>query len=112
MFSFAEEVSSFDCAHYMATFDTVSLFTNIPLAETINFCVDKLFEIKTKAKNLTKESFGNLLELATLDSFFIFDGKCYKQKDGVAMGSPLGATLADVFLCHFEEQWMSDCPID
>ena len=28
------------------------------------------------------------------------------------MGSPLGPTLANMFLCHFEEQWMSDCPID
>ena len=50
--------------------------------------------------------------MATLDSFFIFDGKYYIQKDGVAMGSPLGPTLANVFLSHFEEQWMSDCPID
>ena len=30
-FSFAEEVSSFDCAHYMTSFDNDSLFTNIPL---------------------------------------------------------------------------------
>ena len=28
------------------------------------------------------------------------------------MGSPLGPTLANMFLCHFDEQWMSDCPID
>ena len=28
------------------------------------------------------------------------------------MGSPLGPTLVNVFLCHFEEQWISDCPID
>ena len=28
------------------------------------------------------------------------------------MGSPLGPTLVNVFLCHFEEQWKSDCPID
>ena len=28
------------------------------------------------------------------------------------MGSPLGPILANMFLCHFEEQWMSDCPID
>ena len=28
------------------------------------------------------------------------------------MGSALGPTLANVFLCHFEEQWISDCPID
>ena len=49
--------------------------------------------------------------MATLDSFFIFDGKYYKQNDGVAMGSPLAPILTNVFLCHFEEQWMSDCPI-
>ena len=52
------------------------------------------------------------MEFATLDYFFIFDDKYYKQKDGVAMGSPLGPTLANVFLCHFKEQSMSDCLID
>ena len=99
-----EEVSLFDCSHYMTSFDIDSLFTNIHLEETINICVDKLFENNTNVNNLTKESFRSLLELATLDSFFIFDGKYYKQKDGIAMGSPLGLTLANVFLCHFEER--------
>ena len=70
-FSFAEEVSSFDCAYYMTSFDIESPFTNIPLEETINICVDKLFENNTKVNNLTKESFRPLLELTTLDSFFI-----------------------------------------
>ena len=89
LFSFAEEVSSFDYAHYMTSFDIESLFTNIPLEETINICVDKLFENSTKVNSFTKESFLSLMELATLDSFFIFDGKCYKQKDDVAMDSPI-----------------------
>ena len=70
------------------------------------------FENNTKVNNLTKESFRSLLELATLDSFFIFDGKYYKQKDGVAVGSSLVPAVANVFLGHFEEQWMPDCPID
>ena len=106
------EVSSFDCAHYMTSFDIESLFTNIPLEETIDIYVDELFENYLKVNNLTKESFRSLLDSATLDSFFICDGKYYKQKDGVAMGSPLGPTLSNVFLCHFEEQWMSDSLID
>ena len=42
----------------------------------------------------------------------IFDGKYYKPKDDVTMGSPLGSTLVNMFLCHFEEQWISACPID
>ena len=28
------------------------------------------------------------------------------------MGSPLGPTLANVSLCHFEEQCTSDCPVN
>ena len=66
----------------------------------------------TIVNNLTKESFWSLLELTTLDSFFIFDEKYCKQKDGVAMVFQLVPTLANEFLCHFEQQWMSDCPID
>ena len=62
-------MSSFDCAHYITSFDIESLFTNIPLEGTMNICVDKLFENKTKVSDLTKESFQTLLELATLDFF-------------------------------------------
>ena len=101
-FSFAEEVSSFDCAHYVTSFDNESLFTNIPEV-TINICAEKLFKSNTKVNNLTKEYFESLLELATLDYFFIFDGKYYKQKDGVSMVSPLRPAPANVLLCHFEE---------
>ena len=62
-------MSSFDCAHYITSFDIESLFTNIPLEGIMNICVDKLFENKTKVSDLTKESFQTLLELATLDFF-------------------------------------------
>ena len=26
------------------------------------------------------------------------------------MGSPLGSTLANVFMCHFEKIWLENCP--
>ena len=35
----------------------------------------------------------------------MFDGQHYDQIDGVAMGSPLGPVLANIFMCHFEEKW-------
>ena len=31
--------------------------------------------------------------------------KLMEQVDGVAMGSPLGLTLANAFLVHFEKNW-------
>ena len=27
------------------------------------------------------------------------------------MGSPLGPTLVNVFLCHYEKEWLDNCPI-
>ena len=70
-FSFVGEVFYFYCAHYMISFDTESLFKINPLEETINICVDKLFENNTKVNNLSKKFFQSLLELATLDSFLM-----------------------------------------
>ena len=28
------------------------------------------------------------------------------------MGSPLGPTLANAFLCHYEKEWLNSCPIE
>ena len=44
------------------------------------------------------------------ESFFIFDKTFYKQLDGVGMGSPLGPTLANAFLCYHEKRWLDKCP--
>jgi len=50
----------------------------------------------------------DLHEFATKKSHFIFDGQYYDQIDGVAMGSPLGPVLANIFMCHFEESWLTN----
>ena len=34
----------------------------------------------------------------------MLDGQYYDQIDGVAMGSPLGLVLANIFMCDFEEK--------
>lgn len=121
-FSFAKELCNLDYKFetVMASFDVKSLFTNIPLHETLDIIEDKFFkdgnefvECSLKGNdpyNLTRPQFRDLLEKATLDNHFTFDSNTYKQIDGVAMGSPLGPTLANAFMCHMEEKWLSECP--
>ena len=102
-FDFAKETlqQSSDC--FMESLDITSLFTNIPLDGTINNCSNELFDKKQYVSNLDQASFEKLLVLATKESFFIFDKTFYKKLDGVAMGSPLGPTLANRFLCYHEK---------
>ena len=40
----------------------------------------------------------------------MFNDILYKQKDGLAMGSPLGPTMANVFLLFYEMKWLEQCP--
>ena len=89
---------------------TWKLFTNIPLQETIKNCVNNLFSNKFYSGKLSRKDLYELLKLATTESSFIFDNKLYKRIDGVAMGSPLGPTLANAFLCHYEKIWLNECP--
>ena len=59
---------------------------------------------------LSKSELYYLLKLATSESSFIFDNILYKQIDGIAMGLPLGPSLANAFLCHYEKLWLDSCP--
>ena len=62
-FSFCKEIKDQDSTLFMASFDIQSLFTNIPLDETINICVDRAFQNKKKVKGLLKRHFKQLLTL-------------------------------------------------
>ena len=98
----------------MASFDVSSLFTNIPLDETIAIITDTLFSetdtLRTADCSFTKIQFKKLLELAVKENHFIFSDQLYDQIDGVAMGSPLGPTLANIFMCALEQNFLTNCP--
>ena len=100
-FIFVDEILSQDSDLYMASLDVDALFTNIPLDETIDIWIKKLFEPpETSVKGISKNDFRDLLNLATKESFFTFNNKFYIQVDGVAMRSALGPILANIFLSH------------
>ena len=111
-FTFVDEILTQNSDLYMASLDVDALFTNIPLNETIDICVKKLCKtLDTLVKGIFKNDFRDLLNLSTNESFFTFNNKFYIKVDGVAMGSPLGPILANIFLSHHEENWLDKCPV-
>ena len=85
-FSFATDVRDQNPDLYMSSFDIDSLYTNIPLDETIDICVRKLFGRKCKFKGFTKDQFRELLQFAVKDTLILFHVKYNIQRDGLATG--------------------------
>ena len=73
----------------MGSLDVDSLFTNIPLDETIDICVNQLFENTDAVEGFTKSEL-NSYYLWLQRSLYSLNSLLYKQIDGVATGSPLG----------------------
>ena len=84
--------------HYLWVAEIDSLFINIPLDETIDICINELFEYTDRVEGFTKSDLKQLLCLATKEPYFKFIDLLYKQTDGVAMVSPLGTSLTNAFL--------------
>ena len=106
---FAEQLKelSFDDDDILVSYDVTSLFTNVLLDYKIDLYVEKAFKdnwfCSTYDLAISKQYLSELLKIATKDQLFQFNDNLYLQTDGVAMGSPLGPLLANVFLCHVEE---------
>ena len=112
-FSFVQELLNSDIDSrnvFTASFDVVSLFTNIPVNETIGIISNALFSDHQFFQGFNRSEFEKLLSLSVKNCHFIFNGRLYQQVDGVAMGSPLGPLFANIFRFFHEQKWLNNCP--
>ena len=79
----------------LVSYDVTSLFTNIPLQETIDIPINLIFNHNPNL-NITKKELKKLFLFATSKTHFIFNSKLYNQIDGVAMGFPIAPVLAKI----------------
>ena len=97
-FTFSSELLSVTSIPHMCSYDIVSLFTNIPINETIEISLAMLYKDTNLLNGLTRLQFKKLLIYCVKQNDFVFNGMYYDQVDGVAMGSPLGPILANIFI--------------
>ena len=71
----------------MVSFDVASLFTNVPLEETIEIILKRIYINKEITTDIPKQEMKELLILFTKNVHFTFNNETYIQVDGVAMGS-------------------------
>ena len=86
------------------TLDVASLYTNIPLEESLDIMEEEFFP-KTKC-GIPIKYFRKLLELILKCNNFKFDRKHFLQINGTVMGTRVAPTYANLFMAHFEEKYI------
>ena len=74
------------------------MFINVPLNETIRVIADTIYSKENP--NVLPCDRGTFVKFLRIPAtgMFMYKDKLFQQIDGVAMGSPLGPTLANFFL--------------
>ena len=84
------------------SFDVASLFTNVPLEETIEIILKRIYINKEITADIPKQEMKELLIFCTKNVHFTSINETYIQVDGMAMGSPLGPVLANIFMVELK----------
>ena len=85
----------------MFSLDVTSLFTSVPLHETVNYHDDTINKVQINIGLPTAE-LKRLLIMCTENIQFRLNSQIYRQKDGIAMDSLLGPLLADILLSKLQ----------
>lgn len=85
--------------------DVDSLFTNVPYQETLKI-LSNILERRRIHPGEANE-IVHLTNICMQQNYFKFNGGYYKQKEGLAMGSPLSPLMAEIFMDNFENRYFT-----
>ena len=88
--------------YHMVSFDVKSIFTNVPLEYTIELVLERIYNKGELLTNIARSEMKDMLLLCTKNVHFRYNHDIYRQRDGVAMGSPLGPALAGILMVNLK----------
>ena len=93
----------------MVSFDVTSLYTNIPIIDTLNIIKDYVHSDYQFARKtaIPQDKFPDLVNLVLTTTWYTFNSQFYQQTDGVAMGGPASSTTAEIYMQAHESTAIS-----
>ena len=84
----------------MVSLDVTSLYTNIPVIDTLNIIKDYVNNDDqfTRKTAIPQDKFLDLVHLVLTTTWYTFNSQFYQQTDGVAMGGPASSTTAEIYM--------------
>ena len=88
----------------LISFDVTSLYTNVPVHESIKECAELLYRPRAAHGSpcFSKETFIKLATVASCNVVLLTHDGYYKQVDGLAMGAPLAPFLANAWMSKYD----------
>ena len=86
-----------------ASYDVESLFTSIPVKETIDYIIQKIYVKKEIKPFCKKYIFIKLLRQLTQKCMFPNNNRLIKQVNGCPLGGPISVVFSDIYVCKMEE---------
>ena len=93
----------------LSSYDVTALFTSVSVDPALDIIKDLLGKVPTlkDRKVMSIEDIVLLLEFSLKNTYFSFQGQFYEQVEGVAMGSPVCAFVANLYMEYFEQKALS-----
>ena len=88
------------------TMDVTSLYTSIPHDGALKAC--EHFLDKRSNRTISTSTLLQLIELVLKMTTFHFNGRYFPQKQGIAMGTKMGPSVACIFMGYLEELFFAD----
>ncbi|XP_068229378.1 uncharacterized protein [Palaemon carinicauda] len=102
---FPEKLKNSTSDRVIASMEVKSLFTNVPVSETMDFIIDRIYRnTTTPTLNVPDASLRALLEICTKKAPFTTNKGHIYSENWVAMGSPLGILFANFYMGVVEER--------
>ena len=86
----------------IVSYDVESLFTNIPIKETINYICDEIYRNNAIEPMCKKSIFRKLLYKLSSQCIFSVNNQLLKQIDGCPMGGSISVVFSDIFMNKME----------
>ena len=98
----------------LATIDVKSLYLNIPHEDGIKAVLNRLYRTPelTDQMAILPNTMADLLGIVLKQNYFQFTDRMYHQVQGMAMGTKMAPSYANIFMAELEEKLLANYPID
>ncbi|XP_076069497.1 uncharacterized protein LOC143041472 [Oratosquilla oratoria] len=90
----------------LASYDVTALFTNVSIEGAIEALKKVINSVNDSDLPVITTDYIELVSLCVNFGAFVFEGQEFKQHRGLAMGSPLSAVVASLFMETLEDKFI------